>query len=176
MNTSLEDILNLLTQTRIPDLIQDIFHKTVNKHLTCLYPIDTARLQIKHLLIIQLADRRPVRALHVIREDLQLRFCIRMRVRAQQEVLVELIRIAQLRLTPDNDLAVEDGMRLVPQNTFIKLIAHGRRRHMIDKGYAFRLSPSCQMVQTVQKNAGPLPLKNDVDMIMHRMSAPCHKK
>ena len=75
---------------------------------------DAARAQVEHRVLVELADRRAVRALHVVGEDLELRLRVDLRVVGQQQRLVRLLRVGLLRVLADDDLAVEDRARTCP--------------------------------------------------------------
>ena len=71
-------------------------------------------LQVEHRVLVELPDRRAVRALHVVGEDLQLRLGVDLRVVGQEQRLVGLLRVGLLRVLADDDLAVEHGLARVP--------------------------------------------------------------
>ena len=71
--------------------------------------VEAARAQVEDRVLVELADRRAVRALHVVGEDLELRLGVDRRVVGQQQRPVGLLGVGLLRVVPDDDLAVEDG-------------------------------------------------------------------
>src|SRR5687767_2082880 len=79
------------------DLADYLFRKTIGQQAATKFQIQTASLEVEQLFVVDLAHRRSVRALHVIRVDLQLRFGINPRLRRQQQVLVGLHRVGLLR-------------------------------------------------------------------------------
>ena len=73
---------------------------------------DAARAQVEQRLLVELADRRAVRALHVVGVDLQLRLGVDLRVVGEQQVMVGLLGVGLLRVLADDDPAVEDAVRV----------------------------------------------------------------
>ena len=54
-------------------------------------------------ILLNLPDRRPVRALHVVRIDLQLRLRIDLRIVVQQQVAIRLLGTCLLRVLVDQN-------------------------------------------------------------------------
>ena len=75
-----------------------------------------------------------MRASHVVGIDLQLGLGVDGRVFGQYQVLVRLLGVGFLRVLTDEDLAVEDRVRLARQNALIELVARAVRFCVIDRG------------------------------------------
>jgi hypothetical protein len=86
----------------------------VDQHVARLGRRQAARPQVEQRVLVELPDRRPVRALHVVGEDLELRLGVDRRVVGEQQRLVRLLRVGLLRVLPDDDLAVEHAARALP--------------------------------------------------------------
>ena len=69
---------------------------------------DPAGTQVEELVLVDLASRRTVRALHIVSFDLQTREGIRFGVRREQEVPVRLVGIRALGIRGDFDEAREN--------------------------------------------------------------------
>ena len=109
------------------DPVQHLASKRVNQHVARIFRVDAARAQVEHRVFVELADRRAVRALHVVGEDLELRLGVDLRVVGEQQRLVGLLRVGLLRVLPDDDLAVEDGARPAGQDALVDLVARAVR-------------------------------------------------
>ena len=72
---------------------------------------EAAGAQVEHRVVVELPDRRAVRALHVVGEDLELRLGVDLRVVGEQQRAVGLLGVGLLRVRPDDDLAVEHRAR-----------------------------------------------------------------
>ena len=68
-----------------------------SNHTARRFLIEPTRAQIKNLLGIHLANRRAVRALHVVRINFQLRLGVHRRVIGEQQIFICLLRIRLVR-------------------------------------------------------------------------------
>src|SRR5262249_3112329 len=93
---------------------------------------DAAGLQIKRRLGIKLADRRPVRAFHVVGENLQLRLGVDGGVIGQQQRLVGLLGIGFLGVLANENLAVENALTVAVENALVQLVAGAVRLGVVD--------------------------------------------
>src|SRR6185369_12869122 len=91
------------------DLADDFLGKTVSQQTAAQFGIDSARLQVEQLFLVDLSDRRAVRALHIVGVNLQLRLRVDARLLRQQQVLVRLHRIGLLCALTHEDLAVKNS-------------------------------------------------------------------
>ena len=80
------------------DPVQDVAGKRVNQHDARRPVVDAARAQVEHRVLVELTDRRPVRALHVVGEDLELRLGVDLRLVAQEQRPVGLLGVGLLRV------------------------------------------------------------------------------
>src|SRR6478672_448244 len=83
----------------------------------------TAAFQVEELLEIDLADRRPVGALDVVRENLELGFRVHRRTVGKQKVAALLGRVGELGTWPHIDLPVEHRVRSVAHDRLVQLHA-----------------------------------------------------
>ena len=74
--------------------------------------VDAARTQIEQRVLLDLADGRAVRALHVVGVDLQLRLGVDLRVIGEQQVAVGLLGVGLLRVFVHDDAAVKNAVRV----------------------------------------------------------------
>src|SRR6476646_7561766 len=81
---------------------------------------DAARLQVEERGLVDLPDRRAVRALHVVGEDLELRLGVDVRRVGKQQRLVRLLAVRLLRDRPDVDLPVEHAVRPPVENALVQ--------------------------------------------------------
>ena len=65
--------------------------------------VGATRAQIEERVLLNLPDRRAVRALHVVRIDLQLRLRIDLRIVVQQQVAIRLLGTCLLRVLVDQN-------------------------------------------------------------------------
>ena len=87
--------------------------------------------QVEQRLRVQLPDRRAVRALHVVGEDLELRLGVDLRLVREQQGLVGLLGVGLLRVGADADPAVEDAARPAVEDALVELVA---RRSAASRG------------------------------------------
>ncbi len=92
-----------------------------------------AAAQIEHRVVVEPADRRAVRAFHVVGKDLELRLGIDLRLGAEQQVAARLRRVRLLRVRVHEDLAVEHRVRGAADDALVKLAAHPVRLPVIDR-------------------------------------------
>src|SRR5258706_15272762 len=91
--------------------VQHVCGKRANQQMPGCRVAQTTRAEIEQRVIIELPHRRAMRAPDVVREDLELRFRVDLRVLGQQECTIGLLCVGLLRVWPDDDLAVEDAPR-----------------------------------------------------------------
>ena len=133
---------------------------------------DAAGAQVEDRVRVELADRRAVRALHVVGEDLELRLGVDQGVARQQQVLVRLLRVGLLRVRPDDDLAVEDR-RARPRRG-----CPCRARGSLQCGFAWSivvwLSTCCVPVPAKRPfsvHSAPSPSRSDVEVVARERRA-----
>ena len=95
----------------------------VDQHVARLGVGQAARAQVEDRVVVELADRRAVRALHVVGEDLELRLGVDRRVVGEQQRPVRLLGVGLLRVLADDDLAVEDRARRAAEDALVDLVA-----------------------------------------------------
>src|SRR6476619_3217129 len=103
--------------------VEHLAGKRLDEHVSCLAEADAARAQVEQRVVVELTDRRSMRALHVVGEDLELRLRVDLGVVGQEQRLVRLLRVGLLRVLPDDDLAVEHRARLAGQDALVELVA-----------------------------------------------------
>ena len=74
--------------------------------------VDAAGAQVEQRILFDLADRRAVSTLHIVRVDFQLRLGVDLGVVGEQQVAVGLLGVSLLRVFVDDDPSVEDAVRL----------------------------------------------------------------
>ena len=126
---------------------------------------DAARAQIEHRVLVELPDRRAMRALHVVGEDLELRLRVDLRLVGQEQRLVGLLRVGLLRVLPDDDLAVEDGARAAGQDALVELVARAMRLRVVDRRVRVDERIAVGDIQPVQRALGALAVEHGDDVV-----------
>ena len=94
---------------------------------------DAARLQVEDRLLIELANRRPVRATNIVGVNLQLRFGMDGGVFGKNEIPVCLLGVSLLRVRTNDDLPIKNRGGCSTENAFIQLMARAMGLRMIDR-------------------------------------------
>src|SRR5258706_8683767 len=116
----------------MPDAVGYFSSESMYQHAaSCLGP-DASRAQIKDRFFVQLADGRSVRALYVVRVDLQLRLGVGGCVFRKQQVFIGLLGIGFLSGLPNQNAAMEDPFRAAIQNAVVILVAVAMRLGVLD--------------------------------------------
>ena len=103
---------------------------------------DAAAVEVEERLRVELADRRAMRAFHVVGEDLELGLGIDRRRALEQQPLQRLLAIGLLRVARDLDLAERDRRRLRPPSRAPDLAAGAVGRASWRMSRSIR--PSCR--------------------------------
>ena len=143
----------------------------VEQHVARLDLGQAARTQVEHRLVVQLPDRRAVRALHVVGEDLELRVRVDGRVVRQQQRAVGLLGVGLLRVLADDDAAVEDALALAVEDALVELVARAVRHRVIDRGVVVHQAIAVDQVDAVHRAVGALALEADADVVAHQAAA-----
>src|SRR5688572_1700288 len=114
------------------DLANNFLSKPIRQEVSSQIRMDSARLEIKQLVLFYLPNSCAVRALHIVCQDFQLRLRINSRFIGKQQVFVRLHRVGLLSVMPHEDFAVEDSSRFSVKNSLVKLVAGAMRLAMID--------------------------------------------
>src|SRR5712692_6596458 len=114
------------------DLLDHFLGKAVSQNVARELRPDAAAFEIKELVFLELADRRTMRTLHIIGENFELGLGIHLRIVGQQQILVRLLRVGQLRAMAHKHFAVEDRPRLAVENALVKLMAGAVRLPVIN--------------------------------------------
>src|SRR5260370_8418496 len=80
----------------------------MHQQIARLFLRDAARLQVEDGLLIELANRRPVRATNIVSVNLQLRFGMDGGVFGKNEIPVCLLGVSLLRVRTNDDLPVKN--------------------------------------------------------------------
>src|SRR5687768_15370528 len=125
-----------LCRDRFAELFDHRRHRQSAEHLTeeaehdealRLLARNAARHQVEELLLVDLTDRRAVRALHVVRFDLEVRQRVGARIARQEQVPVGLVRVGVLRARMHADDAAEDRARRAVEGALVEQVALGVR-------------------------------------------------
>ena len=133
---------------------------------------DAARLHVEHRVFVELADRRAVRALHVVRENLELRLRVDLRVVREQQRLVRLLRVRLLRVLTDDDLAVEDRAGLAGQDALVELVARAVRHRVVDRRVRVDERVAAGHIQAVERAFRALARQRRRSMSLRAMRPP----
>src|SRR5918911_2317173 len=104
-----DGFVQLLLDRADLDLVNHLFGEAVRQQVARHVRVQAATGEIEKLLLFELPDGCAVGALHVVRENLQLRLGVNARFVREQQVLVRLHRIRLLRALPDKDFSIKDG-------------------------------------------------------------------
>ena len=113
--------------------LENLTGERVDQHVARVGKRQTPGAQVEDRLVVQLADRRAVRALHVVSEDLELRLGVDRRVVGQEQRAVRLLGVGLLRVLPDDDLAVEHRAGRAAQDALVDLVAAAVRLRVVDR-------------------------------------------
>ena len=105
----------------------------MHQQIARLFLRDAARLQVEDGLLIELANRRPVRATNIVGVNLQLRFGMDGGVFGKNEIPVCLLGVSLLRVRTNDDLPIKNRGGCSTQNAFIQLMARAMGLRMIDR-------------------------------------------
>src|SRR5215471_6882269 len=106
-----DDVFEAPDYRRQRDAIYDLSGKSEGQQIACRAFGQAPTPEVEDLLGIELSDGRPMSAFHVVRENLQLRLGVHVSSLSQQQIATFLRRIGPLRPGPNQDLAVEHGVR-----------------------------------------------------------------
>ena len=143
----------------------------MQQHVARLGPRQAARLQVEHRLFIQLPHRRAVRALHVVRENLELRVRVDRRVVREQQGAVGLLGVGLLRVDADDDAAVEHGLRLAGQDALVQLVAGAMRHGVVERRVRIEQALAVGQVDAVHRAVRAFTLQPDADVVTHDLRA-----
>ena len=105
-----------------------------HEHLLGLAALEAARHEEEEQLRVDPADRRGVRAAHVVGEDLEARDRVGVRVAGEQQVAVLLEGVRALRALVDLDDPAPDRARVAAQRALVGEVAGGVRRGVLLRG------------------------------------------
>ena len=134
-----------------PDLADDVLGEAVSEQRPRPLRREAAALQVKDLVALQLPDRRAVRALDVVGENLELRLGVDLGLGRKQEVLVELPGVGQQRPLADEDLAAEDRPRPPVEDALIELVARAVRPLVVERRVAVGVLAAGDHVEAVDR-------------------------
>src|SRR5690349_13609 len=132
MQLAQHDLIELRPDRVDLDLPDHFFSKTICQQVAPKLRTDAARFEIKQLFRIDLADRRAVRALHIVRINLELRLRIYARFIGQQKILVRLLRVRLLRALTNEYFAVENRAAVAVENALVQLVTRAMRLLVIN--------------------------------------------
>src|SRR5260370_32552088 len=95
----------------------------MHQQIARLFLRDAARLQVEDRLLIELANRRPVRATNIVGVNLQLGFGMDGGVLGKNEVPIGLLRVSLLRVRTNDDIPVQNRGGWSDQDVLVQLIA-----------------------------------------------------
>ena len=103
-------------------------------------------------------------------QNLQLRLGVDHGVVGEHQVLVGLLGIGLLRVLADEDLAVEDRVRLAVQDALVQLVAGGVRLGVVDGGVIVHVLRAVDDVESVQRGLGAFR-EERVGIVAHQRAA-----
>ena len=154
-----------------PDPVEHVARERVDQHVARLLQVESSRPQIEDRVLVELTDRRAVRALHVVGEDLELRLRVDLRIVGEQQRLVRLLGVGLLRVGPHDDLAVEDGAGVPAQDPFVQLVAAAVRLGVVDRRVIVDQPPAVREIQAVQRAVAALAVEHGDDVVPDQRAA-----
>ncbi len=145
-----DNLVHLLARRRVTDAVNDLAREGVDQHPPRRLQADAPRAQVKNGFVVQLPDRRAVRAFHVVRVNLQLRLGVHRRVLGEQQVFVRLLGVGLLRVGPHQDAAVENALRTPVQDAVVIFVAVAMRFGVLDDHVVVRQLVVPRQVKPVQ--------------------------
>ena len=109
-------------------------------------------------------------ATDVVRQDLQLRLAVDLRVAGKHQVLVGLLRVGFLRFLAHDDLAVEHRTGTAAQHPLVQLAAGAVGPGVLDGGAVVHVLRAARHVEAPEQAVGPLTVEKRVDF--HPRHAP----
>src|SRR5688572_21327605 len=114
------------------DLLEDVGRKRISEQPPCVSRPDSTAQHVEKSSLIEPSDCRAVRALHVVREDLQLRLRVHSGFVGEQEIVVALLPVGFLCLGVNVDLSVEHPVRAPVEYALVQLVTRAVRRDVLD--------------------------------------------
>ena len=143
----------------------------MNQHVARLEERQAAGAQIEDRILVELADRRPVRALHVVGEDLQLRLGVDQRVVREQQRAVGLFRVGLLRVLAHDDLAVEHRPGTPAENALVDFVARAVGAGVIDGRVVVDQAVAVGEIQPVQRHLGAFAVERRQHVVANQLAA-----
>src|SRR5262245_47238595 len=110
------ELVECLSCGKMANAFDDLSRKRVNQHALGGIRPNTSSAQVKNGFFIELSNRRPMCAFHIICVNFKLGFCVNSRVIREQQVLIGLFCIGLLGWLTYQDAAMKDSFRLTVQN------------------------------------------------------------
>src|SRR5204863_842396 len=88
-----DELAHLRAEALVADPLDDLAREREGEQVAALVLADPPRAEVEEGGLVELPDRRAVRALHVVREDLELRLRVHERIAREEQVTVGLARI-----------------------------------------------------------------------------------
>ena len=116
-----------------------------------------------------LSDRCPVRTLHVVGVDFQLRLWYRSAHRLEsRSVAIRLLGIGLLRVLVDDNAAVKYPMRTSVENAVVKLPAVAVRTMVLHKHVIVQMLPAVSNKQTIDQALAAFACKHRMHVVAHQ--------
>ena len=116
-------------------------------------------------------DRRAVRALHVVSQNLELWLRVDLRIVGKQQVPIGLLGIGLLRLLVDDDSPVENAVRPIIQNPVVKLAAPAMRTEVFDEHVVVQVLATLSDEKAVDQAFAAFARQNRMHVVPHQPSA-----
>src|SRR5579862_3576375 len=127
-----ENLFESLAHFGDRNLFENFGGKSVHEHRLGLSSRNPSSPKVEQCILAKLAYSCSVSALDVVGKDLKLGLCVERRGRREQNSLIGLLRIGLLSILVDENLPVENPMRMVPEDRLVDLERIAIRLHMVD--------------------------------------------
>ncbi len=143
----------------------------MDQHVARLGVGEPSRAQVEDRLVVELSDRRAVRALHVVGENLELRLRVDARTVGQEQGAVGLLGVGLLGVLPDDDLPVEHRARGAAEDSLVDLVAAVVRLGMVDRRVVVDEPIAVGEVQAVQRAVPAFAVEQRVGVVPDELAA-----
>src|SRR5690348_7737543 len=112
-----------------------------------------------------------MRALHVVRVNLELRLRIDLRVVGKQQVAIRLLRVSFLRVFVNDNPSVKYAVRVAAENAIVKLAAAAVRLGVLDKHVIIEMLATRSGKQTVDKAIAAFAIQHRMHIVANDSAA-----
>src|SRR5690606_28637202 len=147
------------------ELLDQFRHEGLDQQRLCPLALKPAAAQIEKGALIQLAGRRPMGTLHVVREDLQFRLAVDLGLVREQQGLVEHAAVRLLGFPLHRDAPLEDRAGAVIESALVGLLGKGVGPNVADHARRVAVLAATQEVGAIELEFGVLARQFDANLM-----------